>query len=289
VWKEKFEKLEAEYLSYRATTEEFTLNHKTLIEAHDGLALRVGELQSLAKMIVAYFGDAKIPEMLDGDIQLRDFARKVLEKSPSGASPLPLRADEDESEGAAGESAAVPGAVTGAADARSALGTAAPGPLNGEYPPHMPSQYYDAIYEFVKRRASKDLDGLNRPAQYDLNFIYQEVKMRAAQDPGILELLTRRPELCVTVERPTIEVNGDTLRGALAVLLTRKFFDKPQNGNSAFNELKRLGRAVAKPNVYRELDKLAELGFVTKEETGYQAVPGMKVQIVESGKAAAAR
>jgi hypothetical protein len=111
--------------------------------------------------------------------------------------------------------------------------------------------------------------------------IYDYVRARAEKDPGILEILTRRPEMRVTVERQTLEVNGDTLRGALAVLISKKFFDAPQNGNTAFNELKRLGRAVAKPNVYRELDKLAELGFVTKEETGYQAVPGMKVFIVE--------
>jgi hypothetical protein len=34
--------------------------------------------------------------------------------------------------------------------------------------------------------------------------------------------------------------------------------------------------------VYRELDKLAELGFLTKEDGGYQAVAGMKVRIIES-------
>jgi len=137
--------------------------------------------------------------------------------------------------------------------------------------------------------ASASADG--RPAHYDLNFIYDEIKHRAQKDPGILELLARRPELRVTVERPTIEVNGDTLRGALATLILKKFFDSPQNANTAFNELKRLGRRVAKPGVYRELDKLAELGFVTKEETGYQAVAGMKIHIIEekSGKAVAAR
>jgi hypothetical protein len=114
--------------------------------------------------------------------------------------------------------------------------------------------------------------------------IYRYIVARAEKDPRILAILVNRPELRVTIERQTIEANAETLRGALALLISRKFFDTPQNGNAAFNELKRLGRAVAKPNVYRELDKLAELGFVTKEETGYLAVPGMKVQIQEAGK-----
>ena len=202
---------------------------------------------------------------------MRDEARIAESQSPSGASRLPLRADADEGEGAAGESEAASGAVTGAADAPKALGTAAPasGKLNGK-----------GDYPFSP---------LLLPADFDA--IYAHVRKRAEKDPGILELLARRPELRVTVKRQTIEADGGTLRGALAVLISKKFFDSPQNGNSAFNELKRLGRAVAKPNVYRELDKLAELGFVTKEETGYQAVPGMKIHILEekSGKAAAAR
>jgi hypothetical protein len=223
VWKEKYEALEEE--------------HKTLIETHDALAKEVGRLRE---------------EMLNLTKALQ--AKEA--RSPSGASRPPLRAGADEGEGTA-ESEAAPGAVTGAADARSALGAAASVPANGkEYSARrFTKQYYDAIYGFVKRRAEKD--------------------------PGILELLTRRPELRVTVERPTIEADSGTLRGALALMISKKFFDSPQNGNTAFNELKRLGRSVAKPNVYRELDKLADLGFVTKEETGYQAVPGMKIYIVE--------
>jgi hypothetical protein len=111
--------------------------------------------------------------------------------------------------------------------------------------------------------------------------IYRYIIKRAENDPGILQVLTSRPELRVTVQRTVIEADSSTLRGALAVLISKKFFNTPQNGNAAFNELKRLGRSVAKPNVYRELDKLAELGFVTKEDAGYQAVESMKIQIVE--------
>jgi Fe2+ or Zn2+ uptake regulation protein len=48
-----------------------------------------------------------------------------------------------------------------------------------------------------------------------------------------------------------------------------------------FVELQRRGQSTAKPNVYRELDKLALHGFLTKENAGYLAVKGMKINIVE--------
>jgi hypothetical protein len=111
------------------------------------------------------------------------------------------------------------------------------------------------------------------------NFIYQYVKERAENDPGILELLATRPELRVRVEPKVLEAEENTLRGGLAILIQKGFFLTPKNGNTAFNELVRLGRKIAKPNVYRELDNLAELGFVTKEADGYQAT-GMKITVI---------
>jgi Fe2+ or Zn2+ uptake regulation protein len=46
-------------------------------------------------------------------------------------------------------------------------------------------------------------------------------------------------------------------------------------GSAAYVELReRRGFSTSKPNVYRELDNFAEMGFVTKEEGGYRAVPG---------------
>lgn len=116
----------------------------------------------------------------------------------------------------------------------------------------------------------------------DIDALYLAIKERAAKDPGILELLATRPELHVKITRQKIEADGSTLRGGLAALISERFFESPQNANRAFIELKRRGRTVSIPNVYRELDKLAELGFVTKEANGYQAVAGMKVHIEEA-------
>jgi hypothetical protein len=117
----------------------------------------------------------------------------------------------------------------------------------------------------------------------DLDAIYSYVLARAAsqREPVLLNLLLERPELRVTRKLVEIQADAATLRGFLASLIAEKFFDAPKNGNQAFEEAKRRGRRTAKPNVYRDLDSLAELGFLTKEVSGYQAVPGMKVHIQE--------
>lgn len=113
-----------------------------------------------------------------------------------------------------------------------------------------------------------------------MDTLYESIKSRAQNDPVILQLLAAKPELRVTIEPRTIEITDGTLRGWLAVLISKGFFAEPRNGNTAFNELQRLGRKVAKPNVYRELDNLAEMGFVTKEDSGYQAT-GLKITVTK--------
>lgn len=114
----------------------------------------------------------------------------------------------------------------------------------------------------------------------DEEALYQRLKTRLMREaPALIKLLASRPELQVSVERPVLEIDGKTLKGRLAQLIADGWFAGPKTGNAAFEELKRRGASTAKPNVYRELDKLAELGFVTKEATGYQAVLDAKITV----------
>lgn len=115
--------------------------------------------------------------------------------------------------------------------------------------------------------------------------LYQAIRRRLLADPAVLRVLATKPEIRVEVTREVIDISRTTLRGRLAELVAYGFFKSPATGNAAYNELQRRGFSTAKPNVYRELDKLAELGFVTKEEGGFQAVEGMLVNIVEGGRA----
>jgi hypothetical protein len=111
--------------------------------------------------------------------------------------------------------------------------------------------------------------------------LYRQIFIRLLQDlpehPTVLQLVASRPEIMVRVQKQTVELDGTTLRGRLAILISENFFVDVVNANIAHKELQKRGVGSASPNVYRELDKLAEMGFLFKLKEGYQSVPGMKV------------
>lgn len=144
----------------------------------------------------------------------------------------------------------------------------------------------EATIDKMRAHAARNYaDGIDKPdtaVPASMDAIYAEMKRRAENDPGVLALMSVRPEICVAVQRRRIEASGETLFGKLAAMIAEGFFEEPRTGNAAYNELTRRGQSTAKPNVYRECDKLAAQGFLTKEDGGYQSVKGMKINIVEA-------
>jgi hypothetical protein len=129
-----------------------------------------------------------------------------------------------------------------------------------------------------KAEAPATADG----APADIDAIVARLRDLATKDPILLRVIAQRPELEVSVTRKTIQASEESLMGKCAILISEKFFDNSQTGHGTYLELKRRGASIAKPSVYRELDKIAALGFLTKEsEGGYKAVAGMKVNVVE--------
>lgn len=112
--------------------------------------------------------------------------------------------------------------------------------------------------------------------------LYMQIRSRLLKDPKVLQVLAQQPTIEIRETLATVELDGNSLRGRLALLISKGFFNEPHTANAAFDELKRRGFRTAKPNVYRECDKLAELGYLTKEEGGYQAVPDMSFKVVRS-------
>lgn len=122
--------------------------------------------------------------------------------------------------------------------------------------------------------------------------LFDAIKARLiAEAPGILKMLTVTPELEVTVVRETVQVDGKSLRGRVARLLAKGFFDEGVIQTHVRTELERHGAGVSDAkNLPRELDALVEMGFLTiedgKDSKGrprklYLAVPGMKVNVIE--------
>lgn len=118
-----------------------------------------------------------------------------------------------------------------------------------------------------------------------LDTIADEVLGRILErDPAaIIRLAQSISEIEVTVRRTTVTMEHSSLRGRLAGMIHDGFFATPVTASAAYDELRgRRGFSTSKPNVYKEMDKFTEMGFVTKESGGYQAVPGMVVRIVEA-------
>jgi len=118
-----------------------------------------------------------------------------------------------------------------------------------------------------------------------LQVIYTAIKFRAAKDAGILHLLQQQPELHVELKRHTIKISDDGMDGRIARLISEKFFDAPKYAITVTKEFKRrgwLGNKTPNSQAIGPLDKIAALGFLTREVSGYQAVKGMKINILEA-------
>jgi hypothetical protein len=112
--------------------------------------------------------------------------------------------------------------------------------------------------------------------------LYRYIIRRASEDPGVLEILTRRPELRVKVDRVVIQAHGENLDGAIGLLIRDGFFDVPRDRAAVGAELRRRGALKDKANLKilsPFLAKLTKHGFLTVEPAGFQAVPEMKVTI----------
>lgn len=107
----------------------------------------------------------------------------------------------------------------------------------------------------------------------------------AAGDPRVaaaIEVTVQRPEIRVKVERATISTTADTLQGRLALLVAEGFFDEAKEAGKAFAEVTRRGFRTAHPNVAKELQELARMGFLTRSNKWYTAVPDRKRHVVEA-------
>ncbi len=118
----------------------------------------------------------------------------------------------------------------------------------------------------------------------ELETIYAWVVDRLRRDSGVLALIAEQPEIRVNVKRHTLEMSDDSTDGRIALLISQKFFDTPQDSGTLTKEFKRRGWFEAKTSnaaVLKPLAKITEMGFLVREGTMYQSVPGMKINIVE--------
>ena len=114
--------------------------------------------------------------------------------------------------------------------------------------------------------------------------LWIEFLSRLRKDPVLLHIAVTKPEIAVTIKRQTVEMNSETLIGSIACMLHRGFFKLARESAQVRAELIRTGGAdrLSNANLANALAKLHGYGFLTKESTGWQEVPGMKVNLIEA-------
>ena len=105
------------------------------------------------------------------------------------------------------------------------------------------------------------------------------------EHPEVIALIAQRPEIRLTLERPKLDWSANSLQGRLALLVSQGFFASPKGHGAILAECKRRQWVDQKSKggaiLYNPLEKLAEMGFLTVESEGYQAVSGMKLTVHE--------
>jgi hypothetical protein len=137
--------------------------------------------------------------------------------------------------------------------------------------------------EDATKRSPPTSEQISGPTAAAFDDLYQQVKRRLiAEAPGILKLLTVKPELEVTVERKTITVDSSTLPGRVTRLIAQGFFREAKSQGAAAKELSRTGSEIRTGgNLSKVCDRLVVDGFLTSESDGYREVPAMKVNVVQ--------
>lgn len=94
-------------------------------------------------------------------------------------------------------------------------------------------------------------------------------------------MIVTDPEIEMKVERKTIQIDATSLKGRLAKLIAYGFFKDGKTPGMIRGELKRTGPDANTANIGRACDDLVTMGFLTDESSGYVAVAGMRVNILE--------
>jgi len=143
---------------------------------------------------------------------------------------------------------------------------------------HMDPATKSRVFDFVYPKNTIPPEGWTMKEEA----LYQKIKARLIEEaPSLITLLASGTELEVQVTKTEVTLDGSSLRGRIARLLSLGFMNEAKTSNAIVKELSRTGPSANGGNVHRECEKLLAMGLLTKESDGYQKAPGAKVRIKE--------
>lgn len=138
---------------------------------------------------------------------------------------------------------------------------------------------YERGAEQSERTSTAPVASLNG----DFEALYGQIKQRLVKDaPALLKVLSVKPQLDVEVKRQVVNADGTSWLGRVAALIAEGYFDEPRKSSEVFREATRRGATGVAPRADEACKKLLAMGFLTREQDGFRAVDGMKVNIVEA-------
>ena len=120
----------------------------------------------------------------------------------------------------------------------------------------------------------------------DEDALYERFKARLlAESPQDLRVILTRPELQVEIKRESVTVDEHSGLGRMGKLIKEGFFKDPVSFKDVWEEFKRRGWLNKKAPSVKALDlcrKMDKKGFLMCRGDTFQAVPSMKVHLIES-------
>lgn len=109
---------------------------------------------------------------------------------------------------------------------------------------------------------------VNDASRMDENVLYQRIKQRLMDEaPAVWKVLAERGhEVVVGYERPTVTVDGKSLRGRIALLLAEGEMDKPTGVTPIWDRVSERGEKVERVQVAAELNAMADDGLLVRSQ-----------------------
>lgn len=134
---------------------------------------------------------------------------------------------------------------------------AAPWPPSPSLTGNLDADAHEALYQSFKRRLLTELH----------------------DDPVYVRLLANVPSIEVIEETRTVEMDGESLKGRLALMIAHGFFDSAKTQGAARTELKRTGSEPNGGNLSRAFSDFVGDGYLTREGDSFVKNPRLTVNV----------
>lgn len=119
------------------------------------------------------------------------------------------------------------------------------------------------------------------PPAFDKEALYSEFRSRLLKEPPVVKAIAAAPALVLEERTVDLTFDSGSFKGRIARLIAHGFFDSAKKSRDVYMELKRTGGEPNNKNLSMALDEFRNIGLLTEEPDGFQAVANMKRKIIQ--------